>query len=195
MALNNEKFYTNAYEKHGISAQGVNWNSKESQEIRFGAITDLLGDELLTCSVVDAGCGFGEFYLFSKELDFTPCSYIGLDCVQSSVDICLKRFEYVQNCYFTCKDILKDEIPRADWYIASGSLNILSSFDTWLFLEKMLENSRKGIVFNVLQGYVRSKNFNYQNKEDMKDFAKSKNLDIVIVDGYLKNDMTIRMIK
>jgi len=195
MALNNEKFYTNAYKKHGISAQGVNWNSKESQEIRFGVIADLLGDELLASSMVDAGCGFGEFYLFCKKLELIPLSYIGLDCVQSSVDICLKRFKGIKNCSFTCKDILKDDLPKSDWYIASGSLNILSSFDTWLFLEKMLEYSRKGIVFNVLQGYVRSDNFNYQNKEDMKDFAKRKNLDIVIVDGYLKNDMTIRMIK
>jgi SAM-dependent methyltransferase len=195
MALNNEKFYTNAYEKHGISAQGVNWNSKESQEIRFGVITDLLGDELLAHSVVDAGCGFGEFYLFCKKLELAPLSYIGLDCVRSSIDICLKRFEDKQNCSFTCKDILKDDLPRADWYIASGSLNILSRFETWLFLEKMLENSQKGIIFNILQGYIRSKNFNYQNKEDIKEFAKSKNLDIVIVNGYLKNDMTIRMIK
>jgi len=195
MSINNEKFYLKAYEKYGLSAQGVNWNSKESQEVRFEVIADLLGRKLLTSSVVDAGCGFGEFYLFCTNLDLTPNSYIGLDCVQSSIDVCRQRFDGVYNCSFTCRDILKDDLPKADWYVASGSLNILSRFDTWLFLEKMLENSHKGIVFNILQGYVRSDNFNYQNKDDMKDFAKSKNLNIVIINGYLKNDMTIRMMK
>ncbi len=192
MSINNEKFYREAYEKYGLSAQGVNWNSKESQEVRFEAITDILGKDLAKSEIVDAGCGFGELYAYWADRGICPKRYVGLDCVENSIDVAKKRFSDLS---FTCRDILSDELPLADWYVASGSLNILSSFDTWLFLEKILENSKKGIVFNILQGYVKSKNFNYQSKDDIKDFAKQKGLEYFIVDGYLKNDMTVKMVK
>ena len=192
MSINNENFYLKAYKKYGATAQGVNWSSKESQEIRFGIITDMLQKEIADSKIVDAGCGFGELYAYWIDKKIYPKEYIGLDCVQNSIDIAKGVFPDLS---FTCRDILKDELPLADWYIASGSLNILSSFDAWLFLEKILENSKKGIVFNILQGYVKSKNFNYQSKEEIKEFAKLKSLDYFIIDGYLKNDMTIRMMK
>lgn len=192
MSINNEDFYLKAYEKYGLTPQGVNWSSKESQEVRFEVITEILGEDIKNSEIIDAGCGFGELYAYWVNKKIYPKEYMGLDCVQNSVDIARKRFPKLS---FTCRDILKDELPLADWYVASGSLNILSSFDTWLFLEKILENSKKGIVFNILQGYVKSENFNYQSKEDIKEFAKLKNLDYFIIDGYLKNDMTIRMMK
>ncbi len=192
MSINNKNFYQKAYEKYGITAQGVNWSSKESQVVRFGVITEILGKDIAKSEIVDAGCGFGELCAYWADKKIYPKEYTGLDCVQNSIDIAQKRFPKLS---FTCRDVLKDELPLADWYVASGSLNILSSFDTWLFLEKILESSRKGIVFNILQGYIKSENFNYQSKDDIKEFAKLKNLDYFIIDGYLKNDMTTRMMK
>ncbi len=192
MSINNEDFYQKAYKKHGITAQGVNWSSKESQVVRFGVITEILRRNIQKSEIVDAGCGFGELYAYWTDRGICPRKYVGLDCVQNSIDIAQKRFPKLS---FTCRDVLKDELPSADWYVASGSLNILSSFDTWLFLEKILESSRKGIVFNILQGYVKSENFNYQSKEDIKEFAKQKGLGYFIVDGYLKNDMTVKVSK
>ncbi|MFK5882064.1 MAG: class I SAM-dependent methyltransferase [Sulfurospirillum sp.] len=192
MSINNEEFYLKAYEKYGITAQGVNWNSKESQEVRFEVITDILGKDIKRSKIVDAGCGFGELYAYWMDRRIFPKKYVGLDCVKNSIEVVKKRFVDLS---FACKDVLKDELPLADWYVASGSLNVLSSFDTWLFLEKILESSKKGIVFNILQGYVKSKNFNYQTKDDIKEFAKQKGLEYFIVDGYLKNDMTVKVIK
>jgi len=192
--LNNKDFYTKAYKKHGVSAKGVNWNSKESQELRFEVITDLLGDEIFSSKIVDAGCGFGELYAYWRDKKVCPKSYIGLDCVQNSIDIAKERF-LDTDISFTCRDVLRDDLPVADWYIASGSLNILSRFDTWLFLEKILNSSKKGIVFNILEGLTGGKNFNYQTKESIKDFAKQKELEYFIIDGYMKNDMTVRILK
>ncbi len=192
MSINNENFYLKAYKKYGLSAEGVNWNSRESQEIRFEVITEILGKDIAKSEIVDAGCGFGELYAYWADRGVCPKRYVGLDCVQNSIDVAKKRFTDLS---FTCRDILSDELPLADWYVASGSLNILSSFDTWLFLEKILENSKKGIVFNILQGYVKSNNFNYKSKDDIKDFMKQKGLEYFIVDGYLKNDMTVKVVK
>lgn len=190
--MNNQNFYKNAYKKHGISARGLNWNSEKSQRVRFEVITDLLKDELFTCSVVDAGCGFGDLYLFWQEIGLHVKSYIGVDSVKNSIQICTERLPKIS---FTCKDILKDDLSYADWYIASGTLNILSDFQTWLFLEKILAHSNKGIIFNILEGNKKSENFNYQKKEDIISFAKSKGFTCRVENDYLKNDMTVEIRK
>lgn len=190
--MDNLDFYQNAYEKYGISARGLNWKSDNSQKVRFEVITYLLKDELLRCSVVDAGCGFGDLYLFWQKKGLHVKSYIGIDSVQNSIDICTQRLPKIS---FTCKDILKDDLPYADWYIASGTLNILNDFQTWLFLEKILVNSKRGIIFNVLEGNVKSENFNYLKKEDIIAFAKSKGFTCRVKNDYLKNDMTVEIRK
>lgn len=190
--MQNQDFYSSAYKKYGISARGLNWSGKDSQYIRFEVITDILKDELSTCSIVDAGCGFGDLYLFWQKIGLHVKSYVGIDSMQNSINICQERLPKTS---FTCKDILKDELPCADWYVASGTLNILNDFQTWLFLEKILAYSRKGIVFNILEGSKKSENFNYQKKEDIITFAKSKDLTCKLKNGYLKNDMTVEIRK
>ncbi|WP_024955467.1 class I SAM-dependent methyltransferase [Sulfurospirillum arcachonense] len=193
--MKNSEFYLNAYEKYGISARGLNWNSDASQKIRFEVITYFIQNELSSCSVVDAGCGFADLYLFWEEKGLRPKSYIGIDSVQNSINISKKRLKKFPSCSFTCRDILKDELYLADWYIASGSLNVLSDFDTWLFLEKILSYSKKGIIFNILKGEKKSETFNYQNRENIIQFAKEKDLKIRVIEDYLKNDMSIEIRK
>ncbi|MDD3342796.1 MAG: hypothetical protein PHR87_04390 [Sulfurospirillaceae bacterium] len=92
-----------------------------------------------------------------------------------------------------CKDILKEPLPFADWYVASGSLNILNDFNTWLFIEKMFLHARKGIIFNILQGKRDSSKFNYKDKEEMVNFLEEKGLEYEIIEGYLERDMTIKV--
>lgn len=193
--LDNHAFYKIAYKKHGMSARGVNWNSRNSQHIRFAVIASMLKNEYSTCSVADAGCGFGDLYFFLEEKKLLPKHYIGIDTLQHFINISQKRLKDSPYCTLTCRDILKDKLPFADWYIASGSLNILSDFDTWLFLEKMLFYSKKGIVFNILKGSRKSENFNYKTPQEMKIFAKRKNLEIELIEDYLENDMTVKITK
>jgi len=193
--LDNSNFYLSAYKKHGLTARGLNWNSQLSQDIRFEIITALIQEELSSCSVADAGCGFADLYLFWDTNDLHVKEYIGIDSVLNSINLAEKKLKNFSNCTLTCKDILKDKLPHADWYVASGSLNILSTFDTWLFLEQMLAYSKKGIVFNILEGDKQSKYFNYQTKGKMERFFEEKDLKIDIISGYLENDMTIKVTK
>jgi len=59
----------------------------------------------------------------------------------------------------------------------------------------MLKLSTKGIVFNILKGNKKSENFNYKTENEMIDFFEKKGLEIVIVNDYLPNDMTIKALK
>ena len=57
----NRKFYEKAIKKHGISAQGVHWNSEFTQYKRFEILTSFIKDIIKQSSIIDAGCGFGEY--------------------------------------------------------------------------------------------------------------------------------------
>ena len=59
--VDNEKFYTSAINVHGITPKGVNWSSKDSQEVRFKMILQMLPPNLENSSIVDAGTSFISF--------------------------------------------------------------------------------------------------------------------------------------
>lgn len=192
MLTDNRTFYLKAYDKYGRSARGLNWNNIDSQKIRFQIITNILGEsEIRKSSIVDAGCGFGDLYVFWFVSKCLPKKYIGVEILQEFYEVAAKSLPQTPTCTVLHKDILKDDLPQVDWYIASGSLNILGDFDTWLFIEKMMQNARKGVVFNILQGTKKSEIFNYKTADEVREFVKSKDLTCKIVDGYLQSDMTV----
>ena len=44
--INNKTFYENAIKRYGCTARGLNWNSKQSQHMRFEVIHELLEEYL-----------------------------------------------------------------------------------------------------------------------------------------------------
>ncbi len=50
------------------------------------------------------------------------------------------------------RDILRQSLPMADWYVASGSMNLLSCIETAIFIRRCYEHARKGFVFNLIGG-------------------------------------------
>ncbi len=183
--INNDKFYKNALKKHGATAKGLNWYDEYSQIKRFEIILELLSNDLTPKDIIiDAGCGFGDFYDFVKDFDI---KYIGYDIVEENIKIAKEKT--LQEIFY--KDILTDSLEMADFYIASGSMNILSRFETYLFIERCFEHSKKGFVFNLPYGKDESKNFNYFLPQEIKHFAKKFDCEIDIRSGYLPNDFTV----
>lgn len=185
--IDNQTFYKKAIERYGHSARGLNWNSKSSQRVRFEVMYELLGDELCCSSVVDAGCGFGDFYLFLQERGKRPRRYLGYDVMDAMLSVARKK---TGQMYLRC-DILRDELDVADYYIASGSMNILNRFETHLFIERCFQASRKGFVFNLLKGEDSSEHFNYWSVEEMVLHVKSFGCEIIVKEGYMEGDFTI----
>ena len=184
--LNNSSFYLSAYKKYKQTPKGLNWKNKHSQQVRFETIFIMI-EKLLSKDVVlvDAGCGFGDFYHFLQKKD-VECEYIGIDSIKEFVDIARKNTK--QTIYH--RDILTDKLIEADIYIASGSLNILSKFETFLFIKRCFLHSKVGFVFNILEGEVHL-NFNTFKKDELKEYAKELCADIYLKDGYLSGDVTV----
>jgi len=188
--IDHKEFYTSAIKTYGISAKGVNWNSKESQELRFKTISTMLPKEIET--LVDAGCGFGDFYSYFKKNKIKIKNYIGIDSlnIMCSIASCNTTSRIIK------ADVCSDEIPVGDYYICSGAMNTLSIFETHQFIQNCFKNSKKGFIFNILYGDKKSETYNYISKSTIEILAKNLNVKkIKIKDNYMKNDITVGFFK
>ncbi len=187
MSISNQKlFYQKKIKRYGTTACGVAWNSVHTQRRRFSIINSALGN-ISQDILVDAGCGFGDFYCYLKEKDNLPQKYIGIDFMQEMVDIAKEQTK----CEILKRDILSQKVPMADWYIASGSMNLLTLTQTAIFIRRCYEHSRKGFIFNLLEGRGRRGIFQYYKRRDILNILKSLDVKFKIIDGYLEEDMTI----
>ena len=190
--IDNEKFYTSAIELYGTSAKGVNWHSKKTQELRFKILLELLPKNLQDFSIVDAGCGFGDFYLYLVKKKKEPKEYIGIDTVLDMYSIA---------CSQTAKeiilaDITKDKLPLGDYFVCSGAMNVLNEFETQLFIQNCFSTCRDGFIFNILYGDKQSSTYNYLTKQKINKIASSLHVEhIVYKEGYMDNDITVGFFK
>ncbi len=187
-----EYFYLAALQKYGIDAKALCWNSKEHQYTRFEVIRQALPKELSNITIADAGCGFGDFWLFLKERGEQPKAYIGIESLERFVHIAREKTKQ-QILYL---DILTDTLPNADYYICSGTLNTLTPFESFLFVKKCLDASKEGMVFNFLYGNKESDIYNYLNDAKIEEMLHEFHAEIFFdKTGYIKNDRTIGMRK
>jgi len=186
--IDNEKFYSSAIKSFGVSAKGLNWNSKKSQEVRFDMILKLLPEDLSPYHIVDAGCGFGDFYLYAKKKGKNFKKYTGIETHAEVYSIASNKLD----AEIILADVCTEKIPDADFYICSGAMNILNSFETHLFMQKCFSASKYGFVFNILHGEIQSKTYNYLSTKEIKTIASDMKVDrVVLKSGYMKNDITV----
>ena len=85
-----ETFYRSQITRYGLTPQGVALDSARTQRRRFAVLAAQLGD-LRDSTLVDAGCGFGDFYLYLEERGNLPRRYVGIDLVQEMVEAARER--------------------------------------------------------------------------------------------------------
>ncbi len=190
--IDSEKFYTSAIEMHGTTAKGVNWHSKESQRIRFDMILELLPKELTDFTIVDAGCGFGDFYFYMKKKKRVSKKYIGIDSLLDMYSIASEK----TGEEIIMADICRDTLPSADYYVCSGAMNVLNSFETHLFIRNCYDSCSKGFIFNILHGEKESETYNYFTTSQIEEIAKELDVkELIFREGYLEDDVTVGFFK
>jgi len=190
--INNEEFYKSAIKKYGLSARGVHWISETNQQIRFDILLKMLPDALYDYDIVDAGCGFGDFYLWMQKKDKLPQKYIGIDALENMVNIASQKTSQK----ILKIDICKEKLLKADFYVCSGAMNTLENFETHLFIQNCYSHSRCGFIFNILHGDKKSDTYNYMTTSQIQNIAKNLNVQKVeILQGYLNSDITVGFFK
>lgn len=179
------KFYENTIKRYGKSAKGVAWIDEVRQKKRFCALLKPIKN-IKDVTLVDAGCGFGDLYLYMKEQNLLPKKYIGID----ALDIMVKEAKNRTKQTILKCDFLSGPLPEANWYVISGSLNLLTRFETLLAIKRCFDAADKGVVFNLLKGKDKSKTYNYWMPEEIIKSCYHLGK-IKIIEGYLDGDFTV----
>lgn len=150
-----ERYYHDKLQEHGSVPRGVDWNSSESQQLRFTQLLALTPrDELF--SINDYGCGYGALVetLVASGADF---SYRGFDLSAAMIDQAHSLHGERPECSFTTA---LAELEPADYTVASGIFNVRLGIDDERWHDYVVETidsmaavSRWGIAFNMLTGY------------------------------------------
>ena len=148
------------------------WGSKESQHLRFKVLSEI-GD-LENCSILDVGCGLGEFRTYLKDQNIRLQSFQGIDISNNLVDEAQRRFKNDPIANFTVSSIQSYNGSKVDYVFCSGAMN-LKMQDNWKMVADALTRSyaisNRGIAFNFLSSYVdfsHEKDFHYEPERMFK---------------------------
>jgi len=113
--------YRRLFAAHGYAPQSLGWD-KGKQFLRFHQLTSTF--ELTGASLLDVGCGFGDFVGYLRALNIEDCAYVGIDLVDEFIAEGEKRFGS-PNATFV-RSALEDYGPTSpfDYVIASGTFNL-----------------------------------------------------------------------
>jgi SAM-dependent methyltransferase len=147
-------YYTKKVEEHGPTPRGVDWNSRESQELRFQQLMNVI-ESVAPFSLNDYGCGYGALSAYLRQAGY-DCAYHGFDVSESMVDIA-GRLDAGPTSHFTSR---ASELAVADYTVASGIFNVKlnTSINDWTVyvletLDRIDSLSTRGFAFNVLTKY------------------------------------------
>ncbi|CAB3637785.1 class I SAM-dependent methyltransferase [Trinickia soli] len=175
-------YYTDKLRQFGDVPRGVDWNSPESQALRFEQLCKLLPSNS-PFSIVDVGCGYGALLDFLAErfdVRMSTCDYLGLDISGAMIEAAARR--HADKAYARFER--GTQAPRsADFLVASGifSVRLTSTDDAWdayirETLAMMHASATKGFAFNCLTSYSdRDKmrpDLYYANPCELFDFCK-----------------------
>jgi SAM-dependent methyltransferase len=148
-------YYSARVREHGPTPRGVDWNSAESQQLRFEQLLRVRSDDA-PFSIVDYGCGYGALvdYLDAAGATFR---YVGFDISQEMTGIACARYDGRADVRFTSAET---DLAPADYCVASGIFNVrLDTPDqVWLgyilsTIERIDRLGRRGFALNALTSY------------------------------------------
>ncbi len=117
--------------------RAVRWGSKELQSRRFEVLAELVrGND----SVLDVGCGRGEFIEYLDESN----AYLGIDLIPEFIPA--SKIIYPERDFETHD--LRDEPRPANVVVASGTFTISSDKIFWSMLDAMWESAGRMMAFN-----------------------------------------------
>jgi hypothetical protein len=150
-----DAYYTGKVIEHGPTHRGVDWNSDESQALRFEQLLKIVDGEG-PFSITDVGCGYGALALalVEQKLDFR---YLGFDVSSAMVEHARRLLAAYPQCTVSTEAAGREV---TDYAVASGIFSVRMDVqeDKWLrycldTIDVLARSSSRGFAFNMLTGY------------------------------------------
>lgn len=149
-------YYSDKLAEHGDTPRGVDWNSVESQTVRFDQLCKVIDPRIPHFSINDLGCGYGAL-LGYIETTYSPQQYLGIDVSAEMIEAATKRYRSAPRARF----IISSEPDQiSDYGVASGIFNVKqerSNQEWFRYLQSTLDTldrtSKRGFSFNCLTSY------------------------------------------
>jgi SAM-dependent methyltransferase len=148
-------YYADKLRRFGATAHGVDWNSTDSQVLRFDRLLQVLEDDD-DASLNDYGCGYGAL---ADHLATTGrhLQYRGFDISEEMIEAAGARHAGRTWCSFTADE---QQLPTADYTVASGIFNVKLEHSIEAWREYVMQTlaaldalSQRAFAFNMLSTY------------------------------------------
>ena len=175
------QYYDDKLAVHGCSHLGADWNSEQSQQLRFQQLLKVVPEGRNNFSICDLGCGYGAI-LNSLDLKFADFIYEGVDISKSMINAAREMHGRRKGISFFAG--LKPT-KMYDYLIASGIMNVKIDESDMSWKEHlydvigvMNDYSSRGFAFNCLSIYSdvekRRPHLYYADPLELFDFCKKK---------------------
>jgi len=148
-------YYDAKLRAFGPTPAGVDWNSQESQELRFRQLARLWEGEP-SSSIIDYGCGYGALVQWLRARGHTG-GYCGFDVSTEMIRVAMSHEASGRRSTFTSD---RAGLSPADYAIASGIFNVKMETPEAQWREYVLATiadlallGRRGFAFNALTLY------------------------------------------
>jgi len=190
------EYYTNKIKEHGPNSQGVDWNGKDSQYLRFNILSNIFTDKS-NFSLLDYGCGYGELLAYLNVKNYKNIKYTGFDLSDEMLTQANKKYK---------EGHFINKIPnnfKVDYAILSGTLHIKLEVgkEEWKrhilnTLNHLNQITKKGFSFNLLTSYsdeeYKKDRLYYASPEDIFSYCKQNfSKDILLDHSYGLYEFTI----
>ncbi|MCX7725187.1 MAG: class I SAM-dependent methyltransferase [Thermodesulfovibrio sp.] len=170
------------------SPEAVGWTPK-GQILRYEAVVKLINPE--GKSLLDFGCGKGDFYGFLKQKDI-KCDYTGVDINPSLVELAVRKYS---KKIFYVKDIELEPLERSfNYTIAVGVFNLAVHGLKELMqrcMEILFNHTNEKLLLTCLNKNTKLRDIGlaYFSKEELEVFAKRLTNKYQVIDDLVDGDL------
>ncbi len=195
-----KQYFHRSYQKHGNTAEGADWNSPASQEIRFEQLLKVTQPMEQPFTLLDYGSGVGLLSDYLLKKNYPVSYYYGFDILEPLIQQAQQLYADHPNYTFTTN---WNDISQVDYAVASGVFNarLETSYDNWTqyvlqALTDIHHKTQRGFAANFLTKYSdpdkMQERLYYADPCFLFDYAKthfSKN--VAILHDYTLYDFTL----
>lgn len=191
--------YSRLLGEHGVDVRSLDWGSAESQQQRFLVLSQI-DPQLADRTVLDVGCGLGDFYVWLTRRGPGCRRYLGIDITPGMIDTAKQRFPGIQFSVGSSLEIDRLGKECIDYVFASG-IFCLRKVEPFEFMKKTIRNMfmvcGRGVAFNSLSSWAPHKDAGefYADPLETLEFCRTITPWVTLRHDYHPRDFTIYMFK